>query len=98
MIEQLNTYPIGCSMRLADAHKVEEMIAHTYAFSSIGITINRDRETYSPVQVEHIPVGEVLVVFDIPETGINMVNFFTEFSNVLNDGLTHGRKESEAIE
>lgn len=54
------------------------MIESHDEFSGIEIALNLD-----PPPATQIPEGKVLVTFEIPCKGINMVNFFREFYGTL---------------
>lgn len=84
MLDRPSTYPQQCSMKPDEADKVSQMIASHPEFSTIRITVNPDRNTYSPLQARQIPEGKVLVTFEIPNEGIPMVDFYREFSRALN--------------
>ena len=86
MLDKPGTYPMACSMTPSQAAGVGEMIKSK--FSAIGIIVNPDRRTYGPLQAEKVPVGQVLVTFCMPREGVNMVDFFREFNNTLNQEST----------
>lgn len=88
MSDEPTTYSQTCSMKPEEVARVREMIAFHREFSAIGITVNPDRETYDPFLAKQIPEGKVLVTFCIPCEGVNMVDFFREFSNTLNQEST----------
>jgi len=88
MSDEQATYLQVCSMEPDQATKVSQMIKSHTEFSRIGMNINPDRGTYDPFLAKQIPEGEMLVTFCIPCAGINMVDFFREFSNTLNQEST----------
>ncbi len=71
-------------MKLSEAGIVRAMIASHDEFSAIEITINSDRETYSPSQAKQIPTGEVLVTLRIPHEGIDILDFHRQLWETLN--------------
>lgn len=82
------TYLQTCSMKLDEVTKVSQMIKFHVEFSTIGITVNSDRETYSLSQARQIPEGNVLVTLMIPREGVYMPAFYREFSKALNQEST----------
>lgn len=93
MSEKPTTYFQHCSMKPVEIDRVSQMIANHPEFSGIRITVNSDRDTYSPAQDRRIPKESVLVTFEIPREGISMVNFYHEFSNALNPETTMSSRE-----
>jgi len=97
MSDKPTTYSQACSMKPEEVVRIREMIAFHREFSAIEITVNSDRETYNSFQAERIPEEQVLVIFQIPCEGVNMPNFYKEFSEALNQNrqLRYREKEGE---
>lgn len=86
MSERPLSYRQQCFMRPIDADCVSQMIASQPQFSPIRITVNPDRESYPPFLASQIPEGKILVTFDIPYSGVCMVDFYREFARAINPG------------
>jgi|SRR3989344_1913634 len=90
-------YSQSCSMDPGQAFKVYGMIASHPEFSGMGMIINPDRRTYTPIQDTCVRNKEVLVTFLIPRQGVDMPAFYREFYNTLNhlESALPGTKERE---
>ena len=94
MPDKPDTYQVPSSMKLIQALGIREMVRCHPEFSGIEIDINKDRETYSPLQSRHVPKGEVLVTFSIPRGKINIADFNGEVTRLLNQELVmQGERE-----
>lgn len=75
-------YIQACSMKPDEASMVLKMIESHEIFSVIGMNIYLDRDIFDQHVCGNIPIGEALVIFDIPR-GIDMCAFYGEFHKAL---------------